>query len=159
MDSIESVLDTTFGGWYALRLPVLLTLAVLIVSRVRTWALKGAGDDQSEPSNIWWASWGALSLVLLITSTFSGHSTVASPKWLAVPNDILHMVAASIWFAGIIELAVALPDGWRGADEAGRVRLLAETVTRFSRVALVSIIVVAATGTLNSFLHVGRLKD
>jgi copper transport protein len=159
MSSFEGVLETTFGRWNALRFPVLLTLSVLIVSRVRKWALRGAGDDKKAPSGAWWASWAALSVVLLITSTFSGHSTVATPKWIAVGNDILHMIAASIWFAGIIELAVALPDGSRGVDEQGRVKLLAESVTRFSRVAMVAIAVVAATGTLNSFMHVAALDD
>jgi putative copper export protein len=159
MSSLEGVLETGFGRWYALRFPVLLTLAVLIVSRVRKWALSGAGDDKPSPSNVWWGAWAALALVLLITSTFSGHSTVASPKWLAVANDILHMAAASVWFAGIIELAVALPDGWTGVDNTQRIRLLAESVTRFSRVAIVAIAIVVATGTLNSFLHVAELDD
>jgi copper transport protein len=159
MASFEGVLETSFGRWYAFRFPILLTLAVLIVSRVRSWALKGAGDDKHSPSLAWWGTWFALAVVLLITSTFSGHSTVATPKWLAVINDIVHMVAASVWFAGIIGLAVALPDGWRGVDNNGRVRLLAESVSRFSRVALIAISIVAATGTLNSFLHVGALDD
>jgi copper transport protein len=159
LSSFEGVFETTFGRWYALRFPVLLTLAVLIVSRVRRWALSGAGDDRKAPSNTWWASWALLALVLLITSTFSGHSTVASPKWLAVINDITHMAAASVWFAGIISLAVALPDGWTGVDNTRKVELLAQSVTRFSRVALIAIAVVAATGTLNSFLHVHALSD
>jgi putative copper export protein len=159
MSSFEGVFETTFGKWNALRFPILLTLSVLIVSRVRKWALRGVGDDKKSPSGAWWASWAALAAVLLITSTFSGHSTVATPKWLAVANDILHMLAASIWFAGIIELAVALPDGWRGVDERGRVKLLAETVSRFGRVAMIAIGIVAGTGTLNSFLHVGAAND
>ena len=159
MSSLEGVLETSFGRWYALRFPVLLTLAVLIVSRVRKWALAGAGDDRRAPSNLWWGAWAALSVVLLMTSTFSGHTTVASPKWLAVANDMLHMIAASVWFAGIIELAVALPDSWRDADNSQRIQLLAASVTRFSRVAIVAIAIVAATGTLNSFLHVDALDD
>jgi putative copper export protein len=159
MSSLEGVLETTFGRWYALRFPVLLTLAVLIVSRVRKWALSGAGDEKRAPSNAWWGTWFTLAVVLLITSTFSGHSTVASPKWVAVINDITHMVAASVWFAGIIELAVVLPDGWAGVDNKQRIRLLAESVTRFSRVAIVAIAIVGGTGTLNSFLHIGALDD
>lgn len=159
LSSFEAVLEASFGRWYALRFPILLTLAVLIVSRVRKWALKGAGDDKLAPSTVWWGTWFALSLVLLITSTMSGHSNVASPKWLAVINDVVHMVAASIWFAGIISLAVALPDGWTGVDNMRRIRLLAESVTRFSRVAIIAIVIVAVTGTLNSFLHVAAFDD
>lgn len=159
MSAVEGVLDTGFGKWNALRFPILLTLGILIVSRVRKWALRGAGDGKRPPSSAWWATWFALALVLLITSTFSGHATVASPKWLAVGNDILHMIAASVWFAGIIGISVALPDGWTGAREPDRLRLLARSVTRFSNVAFVSISIVALTGTLNSFLHVGALND
>jgi putative copper export protein len=159
MSSFEGVFETTFGKWNALRFPVLLTLAVLIVSRVRKWAVRGAGDGRNPPSYAWWGTWLLLAVVLLITSTFSGHSTVASPKWLAVANDITHMVSASVWFAGIIILSVALPDGWTGVDEKGRLKLLAGSVTRFSLVAMISIAIVAVTGTINSFLHVAAAND
>jgi copper transport protein len=65
-----------------------------------------------------------------------------------------------VWFAGIIVLALVLPDAMRGPrSEIDRLRVLAPAVTRFSHVAMVTITVLAITGTINSFLHVGAFND
>lgn len=159
-----SVLETTFGQFYALRFPFLAALAVLLVGRVREWSLHrplsegGAGDAGRGPSAVWWVSWALLGVGLLATSTFSGHAQVATPRLVSLANDLLHLVVVGTWFTGIVVLAVALPDGWI-APGADRLRLLAPTIGRFSRVALVTIVLAAVTGTINSFLHLGRFAD
>lgn len=152
--AFEAVFGTTFGQWYLLRGPLLAGLYVLLIGQVARWAL-----DTTRRNGVWWSAWIGLSLVLLATSSFTGHAAVASPRSVGIANDILHLMAGSVWFAGIVLLAVFLPDGWRGIDEGGRLRLLAPTVVRFSIVALSSIAIVAATGTLNSFLNVAALND
>ncbi|MGH2755619.1 MAG: copper resistance D family protein [Actinomycetota bacterium] len=160
-DSLISVLETRFGQWQALRLPLLAALGILLVGRVKEWALAGTSNEggSSAPSLVWWTGWGVLSLALLATSTFSGHAAVVTPGWLAATNDLLHQAAASVWFAGVVVLGTVLPDGWMGRDRVDRLDLLAPVVTRFSKVALVSITLVALTGTLNSFLHVEKIAD
>lgn len=156
-DSLLSVLETSFGQAVAVRVPLLVALAVMLVGRVRRWALPVAGEGRAPV--LWWVLWSALSLVLFATSTFSGHSTVASPVRLAEANDMIHQIASAIWFSGVVVLAALLPEGWIGKGPVDRLELLGPTVTRFSHVAMVSIGVVAATGTLNSFLHVGSFGD
>lgn len=157
--ALGSVVDTPFGRWHALRLPLTVALAVLLVGRVRLWALKGTAPDEKPPGGIWWGAWVLLATGLLATTTLSGHSTVATPTPLAIANDITHLISSAIWFTGIIILAVALPDGWIDKGAPGRLQLLAPAVSRFARVAMISITVVAITGTLNSFLHVGAFND
>lgn len=152
--AFEAVFGTTFGQWYLLRGPLLAGLYVLLIGQVARWAL-----DNTRRNGVWWSAWIGLSLALLATSSFTGHAAVASPRSVGIANDILHLMAGSVWFAGIVLLAVFLPDGWRGIDEGGRLRLLAPTVVRFSIVALSTITIVAATGTLNSFLNVAALDD
>jgi copper transport protein len=159
MDSFTSSLNTTFGQWYLLRFPLLVGLAVLVVGKVGRSVLAGAGDSSRAPGTAWWAAWAAFGLALLATNSFSGHAAVAEPRALAILNDVVHLASGAIWFAGIIVLAIVLPDGWAGQKGAGRARLLAPAVTRFSKVAIVSIGVVAVTGTLNSFLDVNALND
>jgi copper transport protein len=61
--------------------------------------------------------------------------------------------------AGVIVLAIALPDAWQGRTTSERTRLLSEVVSRFSRMALIAIAVVAATGTINSFLNIETPRD
>lgn len=157
--AFSSVLATSFGRWYALRLPLAAGLAVLLVGRVRLWALKGIAPEERAPGPLWWGFWALFGVALLATTTLSGHATVATPASLAIANDITHLVFSATWFAGIIILAVALPDGWIDQGAPGRLQLLAPAVGRFARVAMVSIAVVAITGTLNSFLHIGRFAD
>ena len=159
-DSFLAVLEARYGQWLALRVPLLAALAILLVGRVKEWALAGVKKDESSgPSMIWWVAWGALSLGLLLTSTMSGHATVATPQWLSITNDLVHLASGSIWFAGVVVLATVLPDGWIGKEKVDRLDLLEPVVSRFSKLALVSIAIVTVTGTLNSFLHVGKLAD
>ena len=153
--SFLSVFSTTFGQWHLFRYPILAGLVVLLSGKVRQWVLQL--DGGAAPS--WWLGWIVLALVLLATSSFTGHAAVSSPRWVGLVNDILHLATGSIWFAGIVILAVLLPDAWRGKDAGARLRLLAPVVIRFSKVALVTITIVALTGSLNSFLNVAALDD
>jgi copper transport protein len=158
-DAFESVFETTFGQWYAVRYPLLLGLAILLFRGVAERSLAGEGDSRRAPNFLWWGVWLLLAATLLATSSLSGHAAAGSPRYLAVANDIVHLCAGATWFAGIVILAVILPDAWRRADLPDRLEVLAPAVARFSRVALIAIGIVAATGAINSFLHVGALRD
>ncbi|MGH2777009.1 MAG: copper resistance D family protein [Actinomycetota bacterium] len=159
LDSLEVVLDTSFGIWNVLRIPVLGALGVLLFNRLQVVSLSGIGEGEARPGPLWWALWGVLSLSLLATWSFSGHASVSSPVWLALINDVVHLGAGATWFAGIIVLAIALPDAWQGRTASERTRMLSEVVPRFSRMAVVAIAVIAATGTLNSFLNMETPRD
>lgn len=158
-DAFSAVVETSFGRWYLIRLPLLLALAVVIVGKVRTGALAGAGDGARSPARVWWVAWAALGLGLVATTTFSGHASVATPLPLSLANDLVHLGAGAIWFTGVVLFAVGLPDAWRGATPEMRLKVLAPTVTRFAQVAFAALMIVAATGTLNSFLHLGAPDD
>lgn len=151
--AFSSVFGTTFGQWYLFRFPLLAGLYVLLAGQIALRAL------EKQMSRAWWAGWIALTGVLLSTSTFTGHAAVSEPRAAGIVNDLVHLTAGSIWFSGIVLLAVFLPDAWRGRSEAERVQLLAPIVVRFSFVALVTITIVAITGTLNSFLNVAAFGD
>ncbi|MEA2446523.1 MAG: copper transport protein, partial [Actinomycetota bacterium] len=153
-------LETSFGQWYFIRFPLLGALAVILVGRVGQSILAGAGDDKQSPRSWWWGAWGILAALLLLTSTFSGHAAVASPRIISLFNDGLHLISGAIWFAGIIVLALVLPDAWRVTQtEEDKLSVLAPAVFRFSAVATVTITVLAVTGTINSFLHIGAFND
>ncbi|HWC12983.1 MAG TPA: CopD family protein [Actinomycetota bacterium] len=153
--SFLSVFSTTFGQWHLFRYPLLAGLFVLLSSKVEQWSLRPGGGA----SRVWWGGWLGLSLALLATSSFTGHAAVSSPRALGLVNDIVHLGAASVWFAGIVILAVLLPDAWRGRDDLTSLELLGPSVVRFSKVALISITTVAVTGTINSLLNVAKFAD
>lgn len=157
--SFESVLQTSFGRWHLLRLPLLAGLAVLLWGRVRSWALAGAGDGRCAPRAPWWAAWGLLAAGLLATSSLSGHAAVSQPVTVAVASDLLHFASGAAWFAGIVCLTAVLPAAWAGRPPSERLALLAPAVLAFSRLALVAILAAGATGAVNSLFQLAALND
>lgn len=158
-DSFFAVLETSFGPWYAARLPIVAGLLVLLTGKVRQWALAQRGVDSSVAGPAWWGAWGALGVALLATSSFSGHAAVATPRVVSLGTDVLHLVAGAVWFAGIVLLSVALPDAWAGEDDHARLQVLSPTVRHFSHVAMVAIGVVLVTGVVGTILHVAHPGD
>jgi copper transport protein len=159
LDALEAVLETSFGIWNLIRLPVLGALSVLLFNRVQEVALSGMAAAEKKPGTAWWCLWTLLALTLLATWSFSGHAAVSSPAWAALVNDVVHLAAGSTWFAGIVILAVSLPDVWQNKVRPDRLRILSEVVSRFSRVALISIAIAAITGTINSFFNLESPTD
>lgn len=153
--SFVSVFSTTFGLWHLLRYPALAGLIWFVSVKAERWSARPIDG----PSRVRWAGWFGLALFLLATSSFTGHAAVASPLVVGLINDIVHQGAAAVWFAGIVILAIVLPDAWRGRDDMASLELLAPAVLRFSKVALVSITIVAVTGAINSLLNVAKVSD
>jgi copper transport protein len=159
MEALETVLSTSFGIWSLIRLPVLGALSVLLYRRVQDLCLSGMHPSEKKPGTAWWALWGLLSLTLLATWSFAGHAAVSEPVWAALANDVVHLAAGATWFSGIVILAVTLPDVWQNKERFDRLQVLSAVVSRFSRLALVAIAVVAVTGTLNSFFNLESPSD
>ncbi|MGH2808883.1 MAG: copper resistance D family protein [Actinomycetota bacterium] len=158
-DTFSAIASTPFGQWHLLRFPLLLGLAVLLVRHVEKSALAGAGDDRRSPTMTWWAAWSGLATGLLLTNSMSGHAFVATPQVVSIPNDVIHLASGSTWLTGIVLMAMVLPSAWRGKDDDDRVRMLTPVVIRFSKLAAISIAIIAITGTINSFLDIGKLSD
>jgi putative copper export protein len=158
-DAFGSVVDSGFGRWHLLRLPLLIGLVVLLARRVRTWSLSGTFEGEVSPGRGFWTAWATMAAALVATISFAGHSAGGEPVAVSLLNDLVHVAAGAIWFTGIVVLSVVLPYACRGRSDGERLRLLAPAVVRFSTVALVSITVVGVTGTINSLLRVGRLQD
>lgn len=152
--SFESVFSTSFGQWHLFRLPLLAGLYVLLMGQVSRWALEPGALRAA-----WWSGWLLLAGLLMVTSSFTGHAAVSEPRALGLGADMLHLAAGSVWFTGIVMLAVFLPDAWREQDETARLALLAPTVVRFSLVALIAIALVAITGSISSFLNIAAWDD
>lgn len=156
LGTLRSIFESSFGQWYLVRIPLVASMALLLIGQVRRWALT---FQNARSVIVWWVLWALLSGALLATSTFSGHAAVASPRIVSLVNDLLHLAAGATWFAGIVVLAIALPDGWTGHRGVKRLEVLSPAILRFSRVAMVSLTIVAITGTINSFLHVHAVRD
>ncbi|MBM3947522.1 MAG: c-type cytochrome, partial [SAR202 cluster bacterium] len=75
--------------------------------------------------------------------------------WAAVIGDWLHLIAVATWAGALPCLLIAVVVIARGAEGARRRRLLVETVSRFSGVAVAAVVVIALTGVFSAYLHVG----
>jgi copper transport protein len=97
--------------------------------------------------------------LLALAPAFSGHADTQGDKWLLVPSDIAHVSAMSVWIGGLVALLVLVPRATAKLQSADRSRLLASVLLRFSPVALGSVIVLMATGTLQSIEYLRSFGD
>jgi copper transport protein len=84
---------------------------------------------------------------LLVTPGLAGHPGTGDAAWFTTAIDVVHLSAAAVWAGGLAMLVTAvLPQ----SDETAVVR-------RFSAVAFVAVVVIVATGVLQSWRQVGSL--
>ena len=91
---------------------------------------------------------------VLVIPGAAGHAAQTSPRGFSLLLDWLHLAAGSIWLGGLVGLIVlwqALPSG------AQRVAALSRVVPRFSKVALVSVLVLLSSGTIATIFHMPTL--
>lgn len=144
MSAARGILGTGWGVGWLVELVALVLFAgglMLVKRRPRGgWLLMLGG--------------GALATVV---PALAGHSRSVDPalRSLATVVDALHVAAASIWLGGLAALVLV------GVGAAGRAtgaeagHALPRVVNAFSRVALVAVAGLFATGVVNAWLHLG----
>ncbi len=90
----------------------------------------------------------AAAAVLVIPGTV-GHAGQTSPRGLSIVLDWVHLITGSLWVGGLAGVLVL----WASLRAGERVAGLAIVVPRFSRVALVSVLLLLATGTWATINH------
>lgn len=136
--------ETRYGGLWLARSALLIALGLVVwmlVRRDRLLAMSGNGRLY------WWAALGVAAVVLLTTSLGSHAAARAGSVSLPVFNDWLHLVATSVWVGGL----VALVPGVGIASAAG---IRQPVLSRFSSIAVGSVIVLTVTGLLSTRLEV-----
>lgn len=103
----------------------------------------------------WWLAL-AVGLGILLTFSLQSHgAALESP--LAIALDWLHFVVASAWLGGLLPLGLLLRTARRPEAPEG-FPPLAPLVANFSRLALTSVALLAATGLYSAWLHVQTLE-
>ncbi len=90
----------------------------------------------------------------LLIPGLSGHAAQTAPRGLSLLLDWLHLASGSIWIGGLVGLIVL----WFSLPAARRVPALSVAVPRFSAVALGSVLVLIASGTGATILHMPILS-
>lgn len=96
---------------------------------------------------------GAGAAVAALAPALTGHSRAFGPAWLVIATDVLHMLAGSVWFGGLIGLAITL------AANRQRPKLGAVTLARFSALAAGVLAALLASGTILAWRIVGSWDD
>jgi len=100
-------------------------------------------------------------LALLPIPSVAGHALDRGqwPRPLEIVADVLHVGAAAVWIGGLLALAVALPRAARRLSPDQRPLFAAALVPRLSALALVSVLVIAATGLIRALSELSAVSQ
>ncbi|MER7910737.1 copper resistance protein CopC [Streptomyces sp. NPDC096068] len=143
---LKSVLETKTGAALTSRL-LLLGAAALFVA-VLFGSYTRRTDPKEKKDLVFGLGIGGAVVATGIAGTWAlaEHASTGIQPGIAMPVDILHLLAVAAWLGGLTVLLVALyraPSVERAAVE------------RFSKVAFASVVVLAATGLYQSWRQVG----
>ncbi|MFF8832131.1 copper resistance protein CopC [Streptomyces sp. NPDC015131] len=144
--ALGGVLETKTGAALMSRLLLLGAAALFVAVLFGAYTRR---EDEGEKKDLTFGlAMGGSVVAAGIAGTWalSEHASAGLQPGIAMPVDILHLLAMAAWLGGLAALLVALhrePTIERTAVE------------RFSRVAFVSVVVLALTGTYQSWRQVG----
>ena len=130
-------LQTSFGTVWTIRMA---SIAALIV----TWVILGKRKNLSIKSQILIL---VISLVLIGTTTVTGHGT-ASGQLGAIVLDYVHNLVAATWIGGVIFLTFALLPSFSGLRENYREKISLLIIPRFSIMITVVLGIVIISGPI-----------
>jgi putative copper resistance protein D len=143
------LLHTQAGTVWLVRAGLLFLLGAFLAIRLE---IRDRTDWRAARGEV--ALLGALALALL---ALSGHSAAVEPgAALAIAVDVVHLAAAGIWVGGLLPLALLLWLAGRAAGADARPYAVL-TARRFSRTALVMVLVLALSGAWNAWTHVASV--
>jgi copper transport protein len=149
---VPLITASNFGRSY---LDFELVLALLaLAGGIAIWL--DVGDRKQRSVAALLALTGALAAAgsALLIPGLAGHAAQTTPRWLSLGLDSLHLAAGSIWIGGLVGLLVL---GFRLGEL--RVQALTASVPRFSRLALVTVIVLVGSGIGSSLQHFPTLAS
>ena len=125
-DQMSAVWDTRFGKVWVARLVLVVVMAILL-----RLVLRKGPRSRAEV-----AATTIVGIALAATPGLAGHASTGRWSMLALPMDVLHVLAMAVWFGGLLSLVLARHD-----DVA-----FPEVSERFSGIALGSVVVIVITG-------------
>jgi copper transport protein len=145
---LGEVLQTKPGAALVSRL-LLLAAAALFVA-VLFGAYEKREDEEKRDLTFGLAVGGTVVAAgLAATWAMSEHASVGLQAGIAMPVDVVHLLAVAAWLGGLASLLVAL---YRAPAETP---VSALAVRRFSRVAFGSVVALVVTGTYQSWRQLG----
>jgi copper transport protein len=120
------------GRWWLARLAAIGLFALFIP--VRTYLTPRIGRVQV----------GVAGIVVFAVVAAGGHAVAGDNVMLGYVSTVVHLAAMSLWFGGLVLLVAGIPRAW-----------FWWTASQFSPWALGSVVVLAATGSINAWRQLG----
>jgi len=150
---LGDLLGTGFGRSWLAGLGFTLAVGLPVAGLTRRQGLLGV-----RPAT-WLSVLAASAAGLALAAASIGHARTESHPGLGVPSVAVHLLAVSIWVGGLAAVVVLGASAWSKVPREDRNPLVRHVVTRFSRLALVAVGALVATGTLNAVLDLAGLSD
>lgn len=102
-----------------------------------------------------------LAAALILAFALSGHAA-AVPRdefAYALSVDLVHLLANAVWVGGLFYISAVLVPALGTMPPTQRYRVLAKGLPEFSAIAIVSAILLAATGSLNTSIHLTSIRQ
>ncbi|HZQ77954.1 MAG TPA: copper resistance protein CopC [Acidimicrobiia bacterium] len=150
---LRDVLRTGFGRSWLAGLGFTVLVGLPVAGLTRRKGLFGARPET------WLSVMAAAAAGLVLSVADIGHAATESHPRLGVPSVAVHLLAVSVWVGGLGGLVVVGASAWTALPPGDRGALLRQLVPRFSRLALVAVGVLVATGIVNAVLDLARVSD
>ena len=151
---LSEVLRTSFGRYLAWQ------LGISVVLGLPAWALARRPQLFGLPPDGWI---GAAGLMAGGCQRRTSRSQRARPHpghpVLGVASLAVHLLSVGVWVGGLGMLLVGGGTAWRALVAHDRARLVRVLVRLFSRVAIVAVLAVVVTGTINALVDLAHLSD
>ncbi|MFY4721691.1 copper resistance CopC/CopD family protein [Streptomyces sp. LaBMicrA B280] len=146
---LGQVLETKPGAALVSRLLLLAAAALFIAVLFGTYQRREEGAEKRDLTFGLGIGGLVVAAGLATSWAMSEHASVGLQPGIAMPVDVVHLLAVAAWLGGLTALLVALYRAPAGAPvEAAAVR-------RFSRLAFASVVALVATGVYQSWRQLG----
>lgn len=148
---LGEVLETRFGTYRGLAVLAWLAFGLLVALLLR--------PSRSAPRSLALAALAAPLAFLVLVPALSGHPSVQPPVAVLFPTNVIHVLTMATWLGGLAALLFAVPGATRRLAGSDGARLLAALLTRFSRLAIVAVALLAVTGLIQAYVLVRDPSD
>ncbi|KUN83834.1 hypothetical protein AQJ66_16830 [Streptomyces bungoensis] len=149
LDLLGQVLQTKTGAALVSRLLLLAAAALFIAVLFGAYERREEGDEKRDLSFGLAVGGVVVAAGLAASWAMAEHASTGLQPGIAMPVDVVHLLAVAAWLGGLTALLVAL---YRAPADTP---VGSAAVRRFSRVAFGSVLALVATGTYQSWRQLG----
>ena len=151
--SLHAVIDRAYGHGWLVEMALVALLLLPVAGLARRTRLLGV------PPDVWIWIGGLVVGGLCAVSAWQGHARTDARPALTVASVAVHLFAVGVWAGGLATVVLVARPAWHRAPEADQRSIVSGVVRRFSTIAIGSVIVVAATGTISALADFHGISD